>query len=514
MFHNKSLLSLSLYFFNLLWLLYKSIYLKNKKNEACLSEGKVYMQRKYLCFSIASLLSTYAAADYSTFLRPRSVTFNQTFASALTHYHAYHDLVDIPWCSLSVTPFYQKSLRKEKTASLFLPNNKACISIREDGTGDVGSLWLGLISAPDTMFSSNICLNPRRTSYGAYLQARFNFDHFAPGLWMSLGGAYMKTKHTLGLCEFDLQNPGTIPGLATATQALNNPAWCFGKMSPATLCKTGFDDLLVKLGYDWFFCKENHIGIYALGGIPTGKKSKARFLFEPLVGSNFGSVGMGVQGDYALLCAGEQRLLLMGDAQYRYEFVADEIRSLDLCQQGRWSRFLQVVTPQALAFSQPGINFFTKAVRVKPRSTADLWLALHYACSDVHVELGYDFWYRQREKLALCSPALPEIGIYNFAVSCSGHHPSASRATISQAFDGSNSVLPDAVFTPVTTADLNRHSGASVRALSSTFFGGLSFNPTICSTSLLLGVFGSYELSHSAGALEQWAVGVKIGAQW
>lgn len=468
------------------------------------------MQKKIILLCLMSVMIE-AQAQYSTFFRPRSISYNQTFSSTLTHYHSYHRSVVEPIGIWTVTPFYQRSLGNKKLAALLLPNDEHCISIREDGTGDVGSLWLGLISSPQTLFSSRVCLQPQRTSYGAYLQAHFDFESVLFGLWMNVGGAVMKTKHTLCLCERDLHNPGTLAGLATVTQALNNPAWNFGKWSPTTLSTSGFDDLVMKLGYDLFAHESSHVGLYALGGIPTGGRAKARYVFEPLVGSKFGAVGAGVQGDYLFFDNGRQSFLMMGDAQYHYEFPASERRSLDLCQQGHWSRFLQVVTPDAIVFSMPGINFFTKQVRVHPRSSLDVWLAFHGAFSCVHFECGYDFWYRQREKITWCDPALNKIGIYDLAGSCSGHPTSASRATISQAFIGNNRVPSDARFVALSATDLNLDSGASPCAMSSTFSLGLSLHPTIDSVTTVFGLFGTYELSHTRGALGNWACAAVAG---
>lgn len=454
-------------------------------------------------------------ADYGTFFRPRSLTFNQTFELALNNYDIFHNNQEQTF-SLYVEPLYQKSTKTNSVGAFFLPNCKPCISIKEDGTGNVGSLWLDLISSDNTSFSSNICLKPERISYGAYFNAHFNLDCITDGLWFRVTFAALKTKHCIGLCEFGLENPGTLNNIATATQALNNPAWNFGKFSPCTLSKAGIDDVQIKFGYNWYFCEDSLIGLYCIAGIPTGKASRAQYVFEPLVGSNHWSTGLGIKGDYVWRANDNHSLTIMSDLRYRYIFSANEIRSFDLCKQGKWSRYLQIVSQDDPSDPNPAINILSQPARVTPGNTIDWWTSINYAFCDYHIEIGYDFWWQQQEKLCLRCNIPANIGIYDIEGDshCMGNPTSASNAMICESVRGTNVAPSDPTFISLSQTDINTKSGSALRTLTSTLYGGFSYSPTLCNKSILAGIVGSYEFSHYNTAFNQWALWIDLGIQF
>jgi hypothetical protein len=471
---------------------------------------------KRIVFCLWSLVAVHAIyADYGTFLRPRSITFDQTFELALTNYDRYHRQSD-QIVSLYASPLYQRSTHESALAKFFLPNDKQCIAVREDGLGDVGSLWIDLISSDDTSFSSTVCLQPQRSSVGAYFLMHFYGDCLTSGLWASMSFAAINVKNNLHLCEDAVINPGTMSNLQTVTQALNNSEWLFGKWSACSLSKSGVDDIQIKLGYNYVFCDDALLGLYIIGGIPTGTKPHARYVFEPLIGSNHGSFGLGVKADYGFVFCDDHVIELMLDCKYRFIFSAQEYRSFDLCKQGKWSRYLQLVDAQAPLLSFPAINYLTKPVQVTPKSTVDLWLSMHYAYGDYNIEVGYDFWYRQKEQIrARCECPFfndVQIGIFDMNGTLCGATPTSGSSTnITQSIVGPNSVVSDSSFVALTQADVNIASGASPKALTSKVYGSFAYTPEVCEIPLLAGVSGSYEFSHHNKLFNQWAIWVTLG---
>ena len=90
-----------------------------------------------------------------SFFRSREVTPNNVFQHNLSLYWWYHDVLykdDCIWWSMQVSPFYQRSTSGKKTAQFFFPCKQSYISVKENGTGDVGSLWLNLIAADGSSF--------------------------------------------------------------------------------------------------------------------------------------------------------------------------------------------------------------------------------------------------------------------------------------------------------------------------------------------------------------------------
>ena len=463
-----------------------------------------------------------------TFFNPRQVTFDSTFELALANYDMYHPLECDTNCygvHLYATPFYQKSRKSCAFARYFLPNGKCAINVRQDGTGDVDPLWLQLSGQPGTSFSSIFAINPERKSAGVVLTARIDFNNWSDcfcNLWLGINTAIVHANHAMNVCEnpSSNENPSgqlTCPPNSTFGTALSSPSLTAGKVSFTSLKKTGLDDIQLKLGYDWYYCGcddlSSHITPYLVAGIPTGKRPSSEFLFEPLVGSKHGSFGVGLNADAQLWECDATIVTWMVDVKYRYAFKAKERRSYDLCLNLDWSRYLLLANSAATLTPIPGINILTTDVNVTPRSEINFWTALHYERCSWDFELGYNLWWRQQEKVSLSQhPAISSLGIFDLAGAGVLNAVSASTANISQGVGGTNPVVSDATFVPLSITNLNLHSAEHPRALTHKLYAAFDYRNCWCDKPVLLGVGGSYEFARPrANALEQWAVFGKLG---
>ena len=102
------------------------------------------------------------------------------------------------------------------------------------------------------------------------------------------------------------------------------------------------------------------------------------------------------------------------------------------------------------------------------------------------------------------------FGIFDLA-GANGVPTSASTANISQCATGSNQAQSDTSFVTLKTSDIDSDSAAHPTALSSTLYGGLSWQPSVGKYSVIVGFGGQYEFAHRISALEQWAVWGKLG---
>jgi hypothetical protein len=160
----------------------------------------------------------------------------------------------------------------------------------------------------------------------------------------------------------------------------------------------------------------------------------------------------------------------------------------------------------------------TKDVTVTPGSTFQLWTALHYNCDALHVELGYNFWMRSAEKIRLkhCSVHLPcsdtAVGILDMGRICTPPATTASTAKICQSIVGPCPVVSDQIFTPIVAADFNKNSAENPAMLSHTLYASVAYTLPCASASVALN--GSYEFTHSVGAVKQYALWVIVQAQF
>ena len=460
-----------------------------------------------------------------SFFRPRNITTDATYELAMSNYFFYKNYVyncdqDNAGFALFITPFYQRSTNRNDPARYFLRNNRCTLRFAEDGTGDVNSLWFNLIAPAGSSFSSTLSIKPRREVYGAYLQGYFDLSCLWEDAWMSICTAAIGVRHNLRPCEFNNTNNGTIViqnvPITNVISALNNPTWKFGKFSPCARKKGGIDDVQIKIGKNWFYndCM-NHYSPYLVVTAPTGSHSRADYVFEPLVGSRNGSVGAGINIDYTLWETECSQLMVMTDLKYRYVFGAHECRSFDLCPNGDWSRYLQVVSSNNVLGSLPGINFFTQNVKVTPRSDINWWLALHYASYGCwHGEVGYNLWYRQAECIKCVCPlktplAGGSLGIFGLGGLCSA----ATTNNIATIAQPRTALVNDPSFVALTAARLNKQSAAHPRAISHKLYGTVAreFDNDYTGVPCMASIGGSYEFAQNYAALDNWAVWAKFG---
>lgn len=467
------------------------------------------MQKILLSFFTIFLYATTACSSRS-FFRPRDVSTDNALELSLANYQRYHAACD-NWFNFFLKPFYMESTNCSKLARYFLPNNKACIRLDESGQGDVNPLWLNLIAPAGTLYTSNVSLCPKRKVGGVLFTAYLNLTN---RLWLGLNTAVMQVRTTAGLTETNRIQAGTLPNLATAYDAFNNQTWSAGKISSCYKKAGGFDDIQLKLGYDFYKTCNDHATVYLVGTIPTGTRPKSLYLFEPLVGSNHGSFGVGFDGDALVYdCSPRHTFNLMLDVKYRYIFAANECRSFDLCPNGDWSRYLLVVQEAQPFNSQQAINILTGPVRVTPGNTVDLWLAAHYRyCEYLNIEIGYDFWWRDCEKLCKKCPIATGYGIQSLAL-CNLPLTTASTATIAQGPVAPNATVVDAQFIPITDAQINLNSAAHPSAHSSKLYATVGFNHEHTNVSTIWGFGGSYEFA-AKNALQQWAVWLMGGVSF
>ena len=353
-----------------------------------------------------------------SFFMPRSVTHDPVFELASVNYYRYHQYATgegcCPFFTFGATPFYTKSVKAQNLARHFLFDNKNELVFNESGADDVNSIWFDLIAKPlvgatvPPFFNSVMKIRPERMAYGSMFNFHFDFSNILRGFWFDATFAAMRVKHDLNLTASLPENPGIVINtvanvstqIATVIDALNNPTWNFGKWSDCGLSKFGVDDVQLKFGHDHYNCHGDHLGTYFVISVPTGNRPTSEFVFEPVVGTKHTGLGFGMNIDYALMTDGDRHLNVMFDGKYRYLTKNEETRSFDLTANGDWSRYLLLDQgPNPTGASAPAINDFTLEVDVTPRSTIDLWGALHYARNEYNFEIGYSFWWRDKEDI-------------------------------------------------------------------------------------------------------------------
>jgi hypothetical protein len=454
-----------------------------------------------------------------SFFRARPTSQNGILEHALFKYDIYRN----ECCSgptrfhLQAVGFYFHSFDSEKLARYFLPKSHSCMTVGLNNTSDISSPWVGIITPLNNPFESVITIRPERKVGGAAFNLHVDFNalmtccDYYP--WMSIFVPVVHVKHRLRLKEKLKGSLGLPPGFATATEALNNPAWNFGKLSNKELTKSGVDDVSVKLGCDVIHSPLQNLGIYANIFIPTGGTSKAQYLFEPTVGNgNHVGLGMGLSFDRCLWETENSLWAVEGDFRAVYFLKSHERRSFDLCENGDWSRYLLVSrisdVESGIINPLPGINFFTRKVRTTGRTMLEAFLAFHYTRCSFNAEFGYNFWWRQKEECCI-PPCNQNIAIFDIAGTCPPGRTSASTAQITGALPGPGGPKSDAQIVPFNQ-DFNVNSGCLPHALTNSIYAALSYDFVDCrSYKGLLGCGVSYEFAQRNSAISGLGVWLK-----
>lgn len=462
-----------------------------------------------------------------TFFRPRSVLEDAGLYLALNGYNFHRKYFEpnsperqAHKIHFARSLFYEQSKNKgnKNIARYFFPKKKSQVSIAENGTGDVGSLWLSVIAPDNEVYQSTLSLCPERNIVGSYLDFRKDVNCI-DGLWVETKFALYQVTHRLRPIE-RLANTnilGTLPGATTALEYLSDGDLKYGKITPCHMELGGFDDIELKVGYDCFRSVERgyYAGFYGSVIVPISTLPNAEHLFEPLLGRGHWGLGAGLNGGYKVWECNNHNITLLADASFNYLLKRTELRSLDLKSNGEWSRYMRVATQNQPAVSYPAINFTTLPLEVTPRGVLNLWAAAHYQHCNWHVEAGWNLWWKQAEKICLkndCSAATAfnslNIGIFDMANTC--NPTSASTANISQGKTlvgtGTNNVVSDASFRALTIDDLDLASASHPRTLTNKVYGAVSYDIAILNRLLNLGLGGSMEFSKCYNALEQWSV--------
>ncbi len=447
--------------------------------------------------------------------------------------------------------FGNKSLNTDDLTRYFMPFGKLEVPVSSaiaDFSGNNNDLYLlaenfNIFTQNPNNFLSVISMAPQQSMVGIgfyYRQSFYRDTEKNRGFWGSVSFAGVRVKNFLNFCEQVVNNGGGVDttqnpnAVANMLQAVNQPAWHFGKISPVPLTKTGVADMEVKIGYEWLDFEPVHLESYAGVLVPTGNTPNGKYLWEPIVGQGhhagliWGSA-VGVQ----IWCNEYHNRTLRAEYAFhsQYLFQNIECRSFDL--KGKpWSRYLPVYRNQqdaayanyllqqgntnlATTYSTPGINVFTQPVQVTPRFLFNMLTAIVYSDCGFQAEIGYNFWARQSECVKLACPWQQVVAIKdNFGdgqtnpVRDITNNPLLNMLALAQPFDEyeANTILEE---------QLDLVSAAQPAGISNTLYGSLTYRWDDRCFPLLINAGASYEMSNSNNSIvSRWTAWGKFGVSF
>ncbi len=446
-----------------------------------------------------------------------------------------------------------KSTRSDDLARYFLPNCGTSVragnniaAVDRSDTDDIISVGqndfdifaenFGVITNND-QFLSEICLKPEQSVVGFgvhYRQSFWQNEECGRGFWAAISFPVVRVKNNLNFCE-TIITPGDgavddadIPVYDSMTAAFNQDSWLYGKIPSESLSKTGVADIQLMLGYEWLDHEPYHLETYIGALIPTGNTPKAEYLFEPVVGWGHhpgitwgGNVGLHIwEDEYS-----ERVLRIEYGMHSQFLFSKKQKRSLDL-KNRPWSRYLPVYTSEEAAQEAfnagsstlnktPGINVFTREVKVSPGYNHNITTALCYQHCALDLEVGYNLFLRDGECLKLACPF--ESGIALAAREGAGDTNPVRTINGNPLLDqfpefGPSVSVAGYESSIIQQSDLDLNSAASPCLISHTIYGALGYNWDVCAYPAFINGGASYEFTNSTNAsVNRWTVWVKAG---
>ena len=279
--------------------------------------------------------------------------------------------------------------------------------------------------------------------------------------------------------------------IKNAYDAFANPDFLFGKIGiPQN--RFGIENVQCKIGGYYQSQKEAVLVVttpYVVFSLPTGQKPDAQYMFSPQVGSNHFGIGAGVSAMFERLSD-----IVLFDVSVNYTAKNYEVRSFDLVNNGKWSRYLQLqkIAPNVApgggftpGISVPGINVLTQNALIAPGFSCLAGIRWDKQWDNVGFFLGYTFFGRRPEKIT----EVNDIGLGYAIMALGSSGPlsfpptTASTARINQSSTSGlyNQVQPDvpgsaASLQTLTTTDLDVNSAVSPAFVTSTATVGVRYN--------------------------------------
>jgi hypothetical protein len=447
--------------------------------------------------------------------------------------------------------FGSKSTRDKKLGRYFTPFCKDALVVKEDVDAETdlvaqnfGIVTVNGLAGAGQAFESTIKIRPHQSVFGLGFTYRQNlgnwfscFEDCEHPWWFEISTPLVRVQNRVDLDEAIAQDGGgaaVIQGLAEGQEtfasmraAFNQSAWKYGKINDNDkMRKTRLADIELKLGYEWVNTEccgiESWVGVL----IPTGNRPTAEFMFEPIVGHN---------KHWGLMCGNSAyfrvwendcwTVTAYADLSSKYLFSRTERRSFDL-KYRPWSRYLEIynnveqaqqaaalvgTNPDAAIYlASPGINFFTQDLKVKPRfsHTMNLALAAEHNCWDL--EAGYNLFAREAECVSL-DDSFPQTAAVKASVG-------QGRTNKYRRINDDLNPLNDLVFTAanyeaaiIKESDIDLESAAHPCVISHTIYGALGYRFEDYCYPMFVGAGASYEFGGGNEALDRWTLWGKFG---
>ena len=404
--------------------------------------------------------------------------------------------------TFAITPEYTQSFQAYKIAQTLFGGNLSnfCDHDLDNATIEIAgsrianrsnrALLADYFGLP-TDFQSSISLKPRVETFLIDFNMYLGLDCLLEGLWLRAHAPFVYTSWNLRMRE-DINHAGAFDysagyfsrtpvardqllngflsylngdspylngdvefiGLEHGRVPLscNEQASCFDHQTKS-LHKTGFSELQVALGWNFWLTEDYHFGLGARASVPTGTNVNDTYLFQPMIGNgHHWEVGAMMTSHYTFWrnCDMTKSFGLYVDINLTTLLDTQQCRTFDLCNRGKNSKYMLAsrvnqhsiknagggvirdsadynlqgnvvaataplftppVAPPAYVYPSAGFNneytpvanIASAVVNVNIPFQADLTALFNYTSCGWEVDFGYNYWGTDCESIEFCS---------------------------------------------------------------------------------------------------------------
>jgi len=391
---------------------------------------------------------------------------------------------------LSLTPFYAESTNAQDLAKLFGTSTTGAITVtpanlktwaEDDALTSPGDylktvlnqkLWsFNIDHAPncDGSTAGQIPMNgvmnlkPKRKAIGAYLGWDQNFDNILKGLRLRIMMPIVNAETCLhpddstaipsslpltdGISGATLRDyfSGTLRKGVSTHSHVKQKELVRGKIAGDYINAFGIADIDIKLDLSCFERERFSCRIGASLQLPTGNALINEYLFEPQVGAR-GHVAAGLNGLLRIHAFNNKDLTVRLDLQadMRYFFEGTEKRFLSIYDKTDGvimpSSLYRLVMRHKYSGVQPAANVLCADHTVKPGFQLDALAGLSGSWKNWTIDLGYNLYWHQEEKVMLKNDTAWQDDQYAFA---HNHYSVYADTTLDRIILGGTSINTD-----------------------------------------------------------------------
>ncbi len=390
----------------------------------------------------------------------------------------------------------------------------------------------GQFDGAPARYRTTMQIRPKRSVFGlgiTYKQYIGKCDNPCKKWFMELSGPILYVRNKVHLTEFDTivsgfpvegsaatlaqAFTGAIPIFTTPTN--EDTPMLYGKINDASnngMRNVGFD-VEIKFGADTVmtdcFSFNGYFGLH----VPGSRRPNGEYLFEAIAGFNqhFGFL-LGGATSVTMWQECDRSLTWEIESTSHYFVHNVQTRSFDLKYRA-WSRYMLVRDQNGVIV--PGINVFTRSMKVSPRFSFDVNTGIVYNIDGkFQGEVGYNLYALQGERVRLIDrfpTGLATVGFNNATL-----YPDPNFITRKSDIGDNNQNIP-APGQPgalpnetIEEDNLNLLSAAHPGALSNLVYFSMGYQWDTLKFPLAAALGASYEISGKNTALTRWLIWGKI----